>query len=290
MATNGDASRSTSPVAYITGGASGMALATAQALSAKGWNLTIVDLAEHSISSVKQDFDEERTIFVKADVTDYEAQGKAFLLTWEKWHRLDLVFANAGIGDRINFYAPGESHPNLPGIPKQPNELVIDICLNAMVYSAYLGLHFFRQNPSKAGKIVFTSSMCGLYPGDAIPLYTAAKHGIVGLTRAMATRLKILEEPITVNCICPGLVDTGLTPTLMAVAPPEYVTPRSTIARAVLGFAENDTLSGQVAECSVEKIHYRKQPDWGDDAAEWIMTNKLEALLKQRSAAGGAKV
>ncbi|ETI22720.1 hypothetical protein G647_06796 [Cladophialophora carrionii CBS 160.54] len=285
MQSNGDVSRSSSaPVAYITGGASGMGLAVAQELSAQGWNLTIVDLNQASISSAQQHLDAARTLFVNADVTDYEAQGRAFLATWDKWKRLDLVFANAGIGDRMNFYAPATTcHPNLPGIPAKPNELVIDICLNAMVYSAYLGLHFFRQNPSKGGKIVFTSSMCGLYPGDNIPLYTAAKHGIVGLTRAMARRLSMLGEPITVNCICPGLVDTGLTPALMAVAPPEYVTPKATIVRAVMGFVKgDDAASGQVAECSVDKIHYREQPAWGDEAAEWIMTNKLEAEMKRR--------
>jgi 15-hydroxyprostaglandin dehydrogenase (NAD) len=92
----------------------------------------------------------------------------------------------------------------------------------------------------------------------------------------------LLGEPVTVNCICPGLVDTGLTPMLMAVAPPEYVTPRSTIVQAVVGFVEDDTQSGQVAECSVDKIHYRQQPEWGDDAAEWIMSNKLEAEIKRR--------
>jgi len=46
------------------------------------------------------------------------------------------------------------------------------------VYSAYLALHFFRKNESKAGKFVSTSSMAGLYPAVGIPLYTAAKHGV----------------------------------------------------------------------------------------------------------------
>jgi 15-hydroxyprostaglandin dehydrogenase (NAD) len=162
MQSNGDSTaRSSAPVAYITGGASGMGLAVAQELSAQGWNLTIVDLNPASISSAQPQFDAERTIFIQADVTDYDAQGRAFLATWDTWKRLDLVFANAGIGDRIDFYAPAATmHPELP-IPAKPSELVIDICLNAMVYSAYLALHFFRQNPSKAGKIVFTSSMCG---------------------------------------------------------------------------------------------------------------------------------
>ena len=98
----------------------------------------------------------------------------------------------------------------------------------------------------------------------------------------MAKRLKILDEPITVNCICPGLVDTGLTPTLMEVAPPKYVTPKSTIVRAVMEFVEDSSMTGQVSECSVDKIHHRKQPEYGDDGAEYIMTNKLEAEIRNR--------
>ena len=107
----------------------------------------------------------------------------------------------------------------------------------------------------------------------------------------MAKRLQILEEPITINCICPGLVDTGLTGVLMDVSPPEHVTPKSTIVRAVTGFVDDASLTGQVAECSVENIHYRKQPEWGDQDAEYIMTNKLEAELKRRAAnnANGGK-
>lgn len=139
-----------------------MGLAVARDLAAKGWNITIVEIKQASITSAQQHFDTNKTIFVQADVTDYEAQGKAFVQTWDKWQRLDLVFANAGIGDRTPFYAPAtEFLAGSPGIPAKPDELVIDVCLNAMVYSAYLGLHFFRQNPSKAGNIVFTSSMCG---------------------------------------------------------------------------------------------------------------------------------
>ena len=98
----------------------------------------------------------------------------------------------------------------------------------------------------------------------------------------MAKKLQMLNEPVTVNCICPGLVDTGLTGVLMAVSPPEWVTPKSTIVKAVTGFVDDDSLTGQVAECSVENIHYRKQPEWGDEGSEYIMTNKLEAEMKRR--------
>lgn len=110
-----------------------------------------------------------------------------------------------GIGDLINFYEPIATEDDAP--PPKPNTMVITICLDAMVYGAYIALHYFRKNASKGGKLFFTSSMCGLYPGQDIPQYTAAKHGIVGLTRALASRLKENGEPITVNCVCPGMVN-----------------------------------------------------------------------------------
>lgn len=126
-----------------------------------------------------------------------------------------------GHGDRMNFYAPAEEIRE-DGAPAKPNMSVVDACLNGVIYSAYLALHYFRKNSNKSGKIVSTSSMCGLYPGDGIPLYVAAKHGVcramkfnhkphklitaqvVGLTRALGQRLQKLGTPVTVNCLCPG--------------------------------------------------------------------------------------
>ena len=95
----------------------------------------------------------------------------------------------------------------------------------------------------------------------------------------MALRLKKLGQPITVNCICPGLVESGLTPTLISITPQEYVTPKSTVVRAVVGFLGDDTPTGQVAECSIDKIHYREQLEWSDHAAEWLMSDNLETMI-----------
>ena len=90
MASNGAPPVSQSPVAIITGGASGMGLAVAQDLTAKGWNLTILDLNEQSLESVKPNFDTSCTNFIKVDVTDYEQQADAFVQTWNRWGRLDV--------------------------------------------------------------------------------------------------------------------------------------------------------------------------------------------------------
>lgn len=90
--------------------------------------------------------------------------------------RRDKLTHPKGFGDRMNFYATAEERED--GTPPRPDISVMDACLTGVVYSAYLALHYFRKNPNKSGKLVSTSSMCGLYPGEGIPLYTAAKHGL----------------------------------------------------------------------------------------------------------------
>lgn len=70
----------------------------------------------------------------------------------------------------------------------KPNTAALDICLTGVVYSAYLALHYFRKNPDKAGKLVSTASMAGLYPSLSLPVYTSAKHG-VSLHMTLQTRV-----------------------------------------------------------------------------------------------------
>ena len=78
-----------------------------------------------------------------------------------------------------------------------------------------------------------------------------------------------------------GLVDSGLTGTLMAVSPPEYVTPHSTIVKAVDAFLDDDSKNGLAAECSGENIYYRPQHEFADDKAAYVMGENLEKLFKK---------
>lgn len=68
----------------------------------------------------------------------------------------------------------------------------------------------------------------------------------------------------------------------MAVAPSEYVTPHSTIVRAIESFLNDDSKNGLAAECSGENIHYRVQQEFGDDKAAWIMGSHFEELFKEK--------
>jgi 15-hydroxyprostaglandin dehydrogenase (NAD) len=246
-----------------------MGLGLVEKLVSQGWNITIVDFNEQTGKSVEERLGSQ-VVFIKGNVTNWDNQAAAFVATFKKWGRIDLVWANAGIGDRIDFLKPVEEDAS--GAPPKPDVMVIDICLYGVVYSAYLALHFFRKNESKSGKLVMTSSMAGIYPAGTIPLYGAAKHGVVGLTRSLAQNLQARGENITVNCLCPGLVPTALTAgALVDAFPKDRLTPVSTIVKAVEQFLADDSITGQAAECSGEEIHYRAAYKPVDDNAEYLV-------------------
>jgi 15-hydroxyprostaglandin dehydrogenase (NAD) len=156
--------------------ASGMGLGVVERLVERGWNVAIVDFDDKMANVVVKRLG-EKTIFIKTNVINYEQQAEAFAETFKKWNRLDLVFANAGFTDRVDIFEPAKEFLS-NGAPKQPDALVVDVCLYGCIWSSYLALHYFRKNPDRNGKLVMTSSMCGLYATDAVPLYTAAKHGV----------------------------------------------------------------------------------------------------------------
>jgi 15-hydroxyprostaglandin dehydrogenase (NAD) len=103
---------------------------------------------------------------------------------------------------------------------------------------------------------------------------------IVGLTRSLAKRLQEMKDPITVNCICPGLVPTPLVSQKIVDVVPKYViTPYTTIVRAIQAFISDPTITGQVAECSSSDIIYRPVLTYGNEASEYMVEAKYQNLV-----------
>lgn len=189
--------------ALLTFKASGLGLAVATSLASKGWRIMIVDMNE---TGGQEAATKLNATFHKTDVTDYASLSSAFEHTFEQHKRLDFVFANAGIVERDNFYAKHEG--SVP--PAPPNMLSLDINLKAVMLTAYLAQHYMRQNPgSIGGCLVSTSSVGGIYPSPFCPIYSAAKHGVIGFTRSIAKHYYV-HDKIRVNAIMPGTMRTGL--------------------------------------------------------------------------------
>ncbi|EXJ62992.1 hypothetical protein A1O7_03436 [Cladophialophora yegresii CBS 114405] len=244
-----------------------MGLAVVEDLAAKGWNITVFDFDHVSGAKVAERLGRQ-VHFIKGNTAKYEELGAAFAETRKNWGSIDFVFANAGIGERSKFYEPKEELAE--GFPAKPSTLTLEVNLLGVVYTAYLAMHFFRKNATKGGKLVMTSSASALYPSASLSLYSAAKHAVVGLTRSMGAAL--VKEGITVNCICPGIVPSGLLPEAFTNAlQADMITPTSTIVKAINNFLADDSLTGQVAECSGQDVIYRPPYEPENEAARYML-------------------
>jgi NAD(P)-dependent dehydrogenase (short-subunit alcohol dehydrogenase family) len=173
-------------VAIVTGGASGIGLATAELLRSRGATVAALDL--------KPDGLPDGIVGVAADVTD-DAQVKAAVdAVAERFGRLDVVVNNAGIG------AVGD----VAGNSDDEWHRVLDVNVVGMVRVARHALPHLRRSPAAA--IVNTCSVVAWAGVEQRVLYSASKGAVYALTLAMAA--DHVREGIRVNCVAPGSADT----------------------------------------------------------------------------------
>lgn len=182
--------------------ASGMGLAVATSLAQKGWKVNIADLNDQAGERAASDLQGN---FFKTDVKDYTSLHSTFRKTFETHGKINFVFANAGVGERQNFYASEND------ISEPPRELdfIIDVDLKSVINTAHLALHYFRQSPEGMACLILNASIAAIYPVRFCPIYTAAKHGVIGFGRAIAKHFH-QNDGIRVNILCPGNVRTNL--------------------------------------------------------------------------------
>jgi NAD(P)-dependent dehydrogenase (short-subunit alcohol dehydrogenase family) len=237
------------------------------------WHIVIFDYNE--ITGTEQaSLLGAKVSFQRVDCTSYDSLGQAFKTTFQKHRRIDFVFANAGIGERVNFYA---KHDTGEDPPPQPEEWkrIVDICLTGVFSTAYLAQHYFRLSPNSSKgerSIVITASCGALYPSNYSPVYTAAKHGVLGFTRSIAPAMNRLDG-IRVNAVLPGTVKTGLLSSdEWSSFPQEYFTPVEKIAEVVAMFVDGKDV-GKSVECSGRNHYYRGQPEFCDEAMRAVMAS-----------------
>jgi 3-oxoacyl-[acyl-carrier protein] reductase len=174
-------------VAFVTGASGGIGAATARRLHEAGASVGLV-------SRRGDDLGLERGLGLACDVRDREAVARAAEETVERFGRLDIVIANAGVG------AYG---PFLELDPEQV-EAMIDVNLKGTLYTAAATLPHLIA--SGEGDFVSLASVAGLraFPGESV--YNASKFGQLGFTRSLDHELR--ERGVRATCICPGGVNT----------------------------------------------------------------------------------
>ncbi len=182
--------------AVITGGAKGIGLATAKRFHASGAKVSLWDMDESRLNEVKDTFPDNIDIQV-VDVTNWDSVKAAAENSLKSIGGADILVNSAGIAG-----------PNFKTweYPVEEWLKVVDIDLNGTFLCCRALVPFMREN--KYGRIVNIASIAGKEGNPNAAPYSAAKAGVIGLTKSLGKELADMN--ITVNCITPAAVRTEI--------------------------------------------------------------------------------
>ncbi|MEM9042116.1 MAG: SDR family NAD(P)-dependent oxidoreductase [Actinomycetota bacterium] len=255
-------------VAVVTGAASGIGLATTEALLAREMKVVLADVDEERLRDVSARLSEDGgdVTAVVCDTADQTSVADVAERTLSAYGAAHLLFNNAGIagvGDQW-------------GGPIELWERVIGINLMGVVHGIRSFLPILEEQGS--GHIVSTASMAGLVALPGAGPYNATKHGVVAISEGLFLELQATGSSVGVSVLCPGFVKTDL----MRKEPERIDTPIAAIMRDVLqGGVENGVPADGVATAVVEAV---------DEGRFWILTHEdmrsAPVERMQRAAAG----
>ncbi|AXB44378.1 3-oxoacyl-ACP reductase [Amycolatopsis albispora] len=218
-------------VVTITGGGSGIGLATARRLAEEGAKVVIADVAE---DAGKAAADEVGGLFVRTDVTDEEQVKALFQTAVDEYGSLDVAFNNAGISP------PEDDSILTTGLEAWEKVQRVNLT------SVYLCCKYAIPHMQAQGKgsIVNTASFVAVMGAATSQIsYSASKGGVLSMTRELG--VQFAREGIRINALCPGPVNTPLLKELFA-KDPERAARR--LVHVPLGrFAEPEELAAAVA-------------------------------------------
>jgi len=187
-------------VVLVTGAASGMGRAEARLFAAEGAHVAVTDLTQDGVDQVVAEIvaADGSAAGWTLDVTNDDQVADVVAAVAHHFGGLDVLVNNAGVS--LGALIDSDEHPGAWST-------ALDVLLTGQVRLIRAALPHLRA--SDAARIINIASTEALGATPFISPYTAAKHGVVGLTRSLAVELG--REAITVNCVCPGPILTGMT-------------------------------------------------------------------------------
>ncbi len=233
----------------MTGAASGIGLAIAEAFVAEGMRVVMADIDEESLRTHATRLgDAGASVYaVTADVRDPDAVERVGKAAVERFGKLHVAVNNAGV------VTGGYSWE----IPLEDWHRVIDIDLWGVIH----GIRAFVPHilaSGEEGHVVNTASMAAVLALGRLGPYTVAKHGVLGLSDVLRAELEALAAPVGVSVVMPGMIKTAMNP---------------------IGTVTPDVVAVQV----VDAIRRRRSYVFTDDHSTAEVEDRLRAILSARA-------
>ncbi|MFZ6648186.1 SDR family NAD(P)-dependent oxidoreductase [Undibacterium sp. TJN25] len=248
--------------ALVTGGGRGIGLAIAAALLEQGASVTIAGRDKAVLQQAAAQLQPKGSVdFIGIDVADAESVQAAFAQVVQQRGRIDILVNNAGQAQSAPFHKTGA----------QLWQQMLDVNLSGTFHCTQQVLPGMLQ--AGWGRIVNVASTAGLTGYAYVAAYCAAKHGVIGLTRALA--LEVASKGVTVNAVCPGYTETDI------------------VRDAIANIAAKTGRSEEQAKAELAAVNPQKRlvrPEEVANAVLWLCLPGSSAMNGQSVAVAGGEV
>lgn len=187
----------------VTGGASGIGRATAEAFAQEGGNVVVADLDAEDGQAVAEELTDDHdgeAIFVETDVSDEENVEETVETTRETFGGLDSVVNNAAV-------ASPEADGPVTELTAEGFDFIVDVNLRGPVHVCKHAIPAMQETGDGTGVVVNNASVAALVAEPGMDTYTATKGGLVSMTRSIAIEY---APDIRANVVCPGVIETPM--------------------------------------------------------------------------------
>lgn len=245
--------------AVVTGGGTGIGAAIAQRLSGMGARITLMARNLERLKAKSNLMPEAQAVMV--DVTDEDEVQAAFAEAAGTFGPVQILVNNAGVAEATPFHK----------LTSDDWRKAIDVNLTGTFFCIRQVIDSMRE--AGYGRVINIASTAGVTGYAYVSAYVAAKHGVVGLTRALA--LELATKGVTVNAVCPGYTDTEIV--------------RSAIDNIVkkTGRSEQQALAELTARNPQGRL---VQPEEVASAVAWLALPEASSITGQSIAVAGGEV
>ncbi|KAG2172591.1 hypothetical protein INT44_002606 [Umbelopsis vinacea] len=269
-------------VAIITGGASGMGKALAEKLASQGGKVLIADRDTTKGPAVAADLNERfgagTAIFHETDLTKWKTLEAGFEKAKTEFGKINIVVNNAGIVETSTWMNDNDPREDVC------DYLVLNVDLTAVAKGSRLAIQYFANNREGGeGVVISTSSLYGLFNSGIVPLYAAAKAGVVSLVKSHAMQKEFTNTRHV--AICPWFVDTPLLEDhfrgALAHNNVELIQPERVVEAFIMAI-ENDDLNGAILKVFPEETTVQEELLSTEDLALANHVRAMEQFILKR--------